>query len=588
MNTPTFSLPRLALLALCAFPLGAAAQDAEPVEKATPTSEQASHPARALAAQVATPAEPATPPAPAEAAEPAEPAESDPSGTPDDGGPAPQEIVSVGHDSKLAAGEKAAVVVSVFGSSTSEGEVSDGVVSILGDTRVSGPVGDAAVAVLGDLYLNSKIGGNAVAVMGNLELGPNAEVGGQTVVIGGTLKRADTAITHGGVEQVLGGHFGGMQWLRPWFKNCLLLGRPLALAPGLGWAWGLAFGFLALYVLLAFMFRGPVDRCVTTFEEQPGRTLLASLLALLLSPVMMILLVATVIGLALVPFVGAALFIAGMFGKIAVLALIGKRITRPFGNEMLSHPAIGVLIAGVLMLGLYMVPFIGFITYKLLGILGLGVVVYTLIVASRTANQEAAAKAPGSGSNAGGSGSTTYASSPGDAAAASAGGFSSTSAYADPASAAYAAGGPAAGPGNTPPPAAESIAPIDVATLPRAGFWVRMGALFIDVILIAVTVSLLDHLGGIWLLLLAIYGAVMWKLKGTTIGGIVFHLKVARLDGRPIDWSTAIVRALGCFLSLVLIGLGFLWILFDDERQAWHDKIAGTVVVRLPKGVPLV
>src|SRR5262250_1601204 len=101
----------------------------------------------------------------------------------------------------------------------------------------------------------------------------------------------------------------------------MLLGRPLAIAPGLGWAWGLAFGFLAMYVLFALMFQGAMEKCVTTFEQQAGRTLLASLLALLLSPVMIMLLIATVIGMVLVPFVGLALFCAGLFGKAAVLAL---------------------------------------------------------------------------------------------------------------------------------------------------------------------------------------------------------------------------------------------------------------------------
>ena len=115
-----------------------------------------------------------------------------------------------------------------------------------------------------------------------------------------------------------------------------------------------------------------------------------------------------------------------------------------------------------------------------------------------------------------------------------------------------------------------------------------MGALLIDVILVGVASSLLHDLGHVMLLLLATYGAILWKLKGTTVGGIVFNLKVARLDGRPMDWATSIVRALGCFLSLVIVGLGFIWIVFDDERQAWHDKIAGTVVVRAPKGVSLV
>jgi uncharacterized RDD family membrane protein YckC len=90
------------------------------------------------------------------------------------------------------------------------------------------------------------------------------------------------------------------------------------------------------------------------------------------------------------------------------------------------------------------------------------------------------------------------------------------------------------------------------------------------------------------LIALAGYGAVMWKLKRSTVGGIICGLQVARLDGREIDWSTAIVRALGCFVSLAVAGLGFIWIAIDQERQSWHDKIAGTVVVRAAKSPSLV
>ena len=123
---------------------------------------------------------------------------------------------------------------------------------------------------------------------------------------------------------------------------------------------------------------------------------------------------------------------------------------------------------------------------------------------------------------------------------------------------------------------------------PRAGFWIRMFALFIDVLLVAVITHLVIDTGKAHLLLLAAYGAIMWKFRGATLGGMICHLHVVRLDGRPIDWSTAIVRALACFLSLIVAGLGFIWIAIDGERQAWHDKIAGTVVVRVPKGVSLV
>ncbi|MBX5463192.1 MAG: RDD family protein [Steroidobacteraceae bacterium] len=114
-----------------------------------------------------------------------------------------------------------------------------------------------------------------------------------------------------------------------------------------------------------------------------------------------------------------------------------------------------------------------------------------------------------------------------------------------------------------------------------------MAALLIDTVLVAVLLNLLIDGDSAMLIILAGYGAVMWKLKGTTIGGIVFGLKVVRVDGRPIDWATATVRALSCFLSLVVAGLGFIWIAFDPGRQAWHDKIAGTAVVRVPKGVSL-
>jgi uncharacterized RDD family membrane protein YckC len=115
-----------------------------------------------------------------------------------------------------------------------------------------------------------------------------------------------------------------------------------------------------------------------------------------------------------------------------------------------------------------------------------------------------------------------------------------------------------------------------------------MAALLLDALLVGFLMGVLHHVYHLELLALAAYGAVMWKMRGSTIGGIVFDLRVVRLDGREIDWETAIVRALGCFLSLAVAGLGFFWIAFDDQKQAWHDKIAGTVVVRVAKGAPLV
>jgi uncharacterized RDD family membrane protein YckC len=455
-------------------------------------------------------------------------------------------VVSIGHDSTLAAGEHAESVVSIFGSSTSAGEVVT-VVSILGDTRVTGSVADAAVAVFGNAYIDGKVDGDAVAVIGNVELGPHAEIGGNVVSVLGLVSRDPAAIVHGGVHNIITGDFGGLSWLRAWITHCLLYGRPLGLVSGIGWAWGLALGFLAFYACLALLCRSAIDECVQTFERQPGQTLLAAIVAMLLWPVLLVLLCVTVIGIAAVPFVMAAIVCAVLFGKAVMLAWIGGRITGSTAAPMFGNPAFAVLVGGAVVLVLYIVPVLGFMVYNLLGILGFGAVVYTLILAGRA--RRVAKVAP-----------ALAATEPASA------GPEQPQTAASAASAASAAPAP----------------PQVTAAMPRAGFWIRMAALFVDVLLVGFAMSLLHHVIHTYLLVLAAYGAVMWKLRGSTVGGIVFDLRVVRVDGRAVDWETAIVRALGCFLSLAVAGLGFIWIAFDGANQAWHDKIAGTVVVRVP------
>jgi uncharacterized RDD family membrane protein YckC len=507
------------------------------------------------------------------------------------------DVVSIGHSSHLESGQKADSVVSVFGSSTSDGEAVD-VVSVIGNTRVTGPVGDTAVAVLGSAYVDAKVNGDVVAVLGNVELGPNAEVGGDVVAVMGTVKRDPGAVVHGSVQRVIDWDFGdgtGFSGLNTWITHCLLLGRPLAFTAGLGWAWTLALGLLAFYACLALMFRAGVDQCVHTLESQPGHTALAALLGILLTPVLLILLCVTVIGIAAVPFVVGALFCMSLFGKAVMLAWLGGRISgrRP---GPAGHPALAVLIGGAIVLVLYVVPIVGFLVYKLLGFFGFGAVLYTLVLRVRARRAggnppPAFAGTPGSLNSPPPNNSAAMAG-PGWTASAAPGAAAAAATAAPNAAAEPFASGPApfAPASPTPPPAAASMPPQITAAMPRAGFWVRMGALFLDILLVGFATSLLHPfgdghlLGDFHIVVLAIYGAVMWKLRGTTVGGIVFDLHVVRVDGRPLDWETAIVRALGCFLSLCVVFLGFIWIAFDDNHQAWHDKIAGTVVVRAKRG----
>jgi len=498
------------------------------------------------------------------------------------------DVVNIGSDSDLASGQKADSVVSIFGSSTSDGEAGD-VVSIFGDTRVTGEVHDNAVAVFGNTYIDGKIDGDAVSVLGNMQLGPHAEVGGDVATVGGTVQRDPAAIVHGNVQNVISTDFGGTGPIRTWIRHCLLYGRPLSLAPGLGWAWGLALTFLALYAVLALLFREGLTRCVQTFETQPGQSVLAALIAMLLTPVLVVLLCITVIGIPAVPFVLLALFCVALFGKAVMLAWVGRRVAGRHDAGPLSHPAVAVLIGGALVLVLYLVPVLGFLVYKLLGVLGLGAVVYTVILAARA--HQAARTAPGGAGGAAArppgagpamSGAAPSASGPAMSDAASSG-AAPTMSDAPPSSAAGAAGAPGA---NAARSAAAQTPPV-TAALPRAGFWIRMVALLLDIFLVGVLIGVLHHSHDLELVVLAAYGAMMWKLRGATVGGIVFDLQVVRLDGREIDWETAIVRALSCFLSLAVAGLGFIWIAFDGNHQAWHDKIAGTVVVRVAKSPPL-
>ncbi|HUX74701.1 MAG TPA: RDD family protein [Steroidobacteraceae bacterium] len=485
-------------------------------------------------------------------------------------------LVSIGHDSTLASGRRAESVVSIFGSSTSAGEAGS-VVSILGDTRVTGTADDGVVAVLGNTYVDGKVGGDAVAVLGSMQLGPNADVGGDVVVVGGPITRDPAAIVHGSVRNVLVGPLGDFTWLHPWIEHCLLYARPLAVAPGLAWAWGVALIFLALYVCFALLFRPGLMQCVGTLETQPGQSVLAALLAVLLAPVLVVLLCVTVIGIAAVPFVVLGLFCAALFGKAVVLAWLGRACLGRRDTPLLGNPALAVLVGGAIVLALYLVPVLGFVAYKGLDLLGLGVVLYTLLLKLRARHAAVNGGAVAAA---------------GDAIAAAGGAEPvAAGAAANPdieESAAHAAASAAAAGGASAAQAAQAARPVVDAALPRAGFWLRMAALLVDVLLVGILTGLLAHWGHAELLILAAYGAAMWKLRGSTIGGIVFHLRVVRLDGREIDWATAIARALGCFLSLAVAGLGFIWIAFDGDKQAWHDKIAGTVVVRSPASPSLV
>jgi uncharacterized RDD family membrane protein YckC len=76
-----------------------------------------------------------------------------------------------------------------------------------------------------------------------------------------------------------------------------------------------------------------------------------------------------------------------------------------------------------------------------------------------------------------------------------------------------------------------------------------------------------------------VYFAYQWALSGKTIGMAVLGIRVVRADGSPIGWRQAVVRTVTLPLSFLVFGLGFLGILTNRNRYAWHDRLAGTAVV---------
>jgi uncharacterized RDD family membrane protein YckC len=82
--------------------------------------------------------------------------------------------------------------------------------------------------------------------------------------------------------------------------------------------------------------------------------------------------------------------------------------------------------------------------------------------------------------------------------------------------------------------------------------------------------------GVIWEFL---YFAYQWTLSGKTIGMAVLGIRLVKTDGSPVGARQAVIRTLTLPLSIVVFGLGFLGILTNRRRYAWHDRFAKTAVV---------
>jgi len=83
-------------------------------------------------------------------------------------------------------------------------------------------------------------------------------------------------------------------------------------------------------------------------------------------------------------------------------------------------------------------------------------------------------------------------------------------------------------------------------------------------------------------LVVLFYGS-FWTRSGQTLGLASWRLRLEREDGGALTWGDTLRRLAAAVLSLLAAGLGWIWIVLDPGKRAWHDRLSHTRVVVVPK-----
>jgi uncharacterized RDD family membrane protein YckC len=493
------------------------------------------------------------------------------------------------------------------------GDISDNIVVVSGDAAIDGTVDGDLIVVFGSARLASTavVRGSVTVVAGDVVVADGGAIDRELVLVGGRLD-APPGFSPGQEYILVGTAAMGdrIKTIVPWFTRGLLWGR--LIVPGLSWVWAIVAMVLIVSLAINALLHEPVGACADTLRRKPFSALLTGLLVLLLAGPVSLLLAATVVGLVVEPFLWCALIVAWIVGKVGVTRWIGRTITGQSDEESRPIALRSFLVGFVAICLLYMVPIIGLMTWALIGVFGLGAASMTVMASLRRERpapppvviQPPPGGVPGGGSPIGagpmGSPSAAPAGSAAMAFAESAPSVSPPPITSTPpiGPANWAAAGtsaPATGVAYASGPSTAAIGAGDLLVMPRATFLDRTAAAVLDVLLVMMFSALLDasnryagrNDGPVSFLLLFAYFVGFWTWKGTSIGGIICNLRLVRTDGAPLRFADALVRGLASCFSFAAVGLGWLWILKDPDHQSWHDKAAGTLVVRVPKGWPL-
>jgi uncharacterized RDD family membrane protein YckC len=131
-------------------------------------------------------------------------------------------------------------------------------------------------------------------------------------------------------------------------------------------------------------------------------------------------------------------------------------------------------------------------------------------------------------------------------------------------------------------------APPGPASQTKAGFFVRLAGALVDAIILSVVGILLraafnGAVGALFSLFVGfLYFTLLVGLRGQTVGMGAARVRVIDKDGGgDIGTGRGAIRWIGGYVSALFLFLGYFWMLWDAEKQCWHDKMANDIVVRV-------
>jgi hypothetical protein len=458
--------------------------------------------------------------------------------------PGSHDLVLIGQDYVLNAGD------------TLEGDLT----VFRGHAQIDGTINGDVFLIGTDARMKGTANGDLAVIASRIAFEPGATVNGDFASFMSAVDNANQATINGDRAHLDVLPPQALAGLGNWFSGTVLFLRPMS--PGSVISWMLALGGLIFSLAICGAFPKLLTDTGLILRERAPASFLSGVAIVPATALFCFLLTLTVVGILAVPLVLAALLVFALIGEAAIFRLMGEAVAPKLGQK--SHaPYLWITIGALICWILYFIPVIGFLAGSVVFLAGLGA--FTIYVVDRSRSQKAVGS-PQSGIQPNQS-TTPLAATP------------------------TGSGPPETSPGTSAPggsisPSAGSGPPLSgiAASVDRGyqQFWQRLAANLIDLVLLFA----IEHsLGQTRILIPAwiLYRFAMYVWRSATLGEIVLNLQVQKLDGTTLtgDYSTALIRALSSLLSLLPVGLGFIWILFDPHRNAWHDKISGTQVVQV-------